>query len=462
MAERGTSGPVGNAADNQIVADSPSGGGTFDGGAGVDVLILRSDTLDIIDVDLDEETMEVDRVRYAVLNFEGFSYSGNAPVNIIGTRFADSITTGNGNDTIFAGYGNDTIRSQGGADSVQGTYDSDVINLGSGDDYGIGSDGDDTIYGENGNDTINGGFDDDLIFGSGGHDEIRGSYDNDTLDGGDGNDLLDGEADADLLRGGSGNDTLLGGAGDDTLDGQGSADAVYGGSGDDSVAGGGGTDTLDGEDGEDTLRGGDADDLLFGGLGNDDLNGEGGRDTLYGGDGDDTIRAGADAGERHGEEGNDTFVKSANAGPDGVTWDGGFGSDTLDLAMTATAAAGWSINLELGRIDRNGVRQDRLISVAVIGTGDTGYGFKQRELVTGFVRGEDLIDLSGVDGDTATMRSEDLTFVGQTRTPGTAEVSFLVYGAMTIVSINIDDDAAIEMQLQLNGVSSLGVSDFIL
>lgn len=353
----------------------------------------------------------------------------------------DNTLIGNGVDSRLMGKaGDDYMVGQAGRDTLDGGGGADTMIGGAGDDrYTVGNAGD-IVREEAGEgwDTVRSFIDYALPenverlelqgtarsgTGNGSVNTLIGNAVDNLLSGDAGNDYMRGEAGADTLNGGAGNDTMIGGGGNDlyivgvrndvTVEQAGEGyDAVltYAGTtrlGDniERLEFGGGARVGYGNDGRNTIIGNADANYLRGEGGADRLFGAGGRDTLIGGAGDDTLVGGAGA---------DTFIMDEGA------------------------------------------------DVAVIGTGDTGYGFKQRDMVTGFVRGEDLIDLSGVDGDTATMRSEDLTFVGQTRTPGTAEVSFLVYGAMTIVSINIDDDAAIEMQLQLNGVSSLGVSDFIL
>ncbi|MFC3230920.1 hypothetical protein ACFOGJ_26985, partial [Marinibaculum pumilum] len=104
------------------------------------------------------------------------------------------------------------------------------------------------------------------------------------------------------------------GAGDDTVTGGGLDDSVAGGSGDDSLTGAGGGDTLAGDAGNDDLSGGAGDDSLSGGSGDDTLAGGSGTDTVSGGDGDDTA-----------------VVAPGN---DAAIYDGGRGSDVLQLQLT--------------------------------------------------------------------------------------------------------------------------------
>ena len=67
---------------------------------------------------------------------------------VVGSDFADTISTGSGNDTINAGAGNDIITGGDGADSMDGGDGDDTFNI-------AGSQvGGDTIIGGSGNDTI--------------------------------------------------------------------------------------------------------------------------------------------------------------------------------------------------------------------------------------------------------------------------------------------------------------------
>ena len=99
---------------------------------------------------------------------------------------------------------------------VTGTRRADVLR---------GGPGDDTICGLGGND---------VVYGRGGADSLRGGAGNDRLFAGGGRDMLDGQAGNDVLVGGRGIDVLLGRAGNDTLRARDRmADHVDGGPGDD-------------------------------------------------------------------------------------------------------------------------------------------------------------------------------------------------------------------------------------
>lgn len=231
---------------------------------------------------------------------------------ILGTPRADIIAAGLGNDNVDARSGDDLVLAGPGDDHVV---------AGSGDDTVLGGDGDDVIFAGPGADLISGGAGNDRLFGEAGNDTLFGDAGDDLVDGGEGDDLLDG---------GDGNDTLLAGAGDDRLDG---------GTGDDSLVADAGRDVLLGGEGDDRLEGGEGDDTLADGAG---------RDVVTGGPGNDVIVAAAD--------------DEADA------FDGGDGSDTLDLSATNSGAT-VDLASEIVRIREDVIDRVSAIENAVGGSG---------------------------------------------------------------------------------------------
>lgn len=213
--------------------------------------------------------------------------SGNDSINSLrgddlvhGGAGDDIIRGGSGNNEIDGGEGNDTIRTGSGNDVIDGGLGADRILSGSGNDKVLGSFGDDEIRAGRGDDTVEGGDGDDVLRGGAGNDELNGGSGEDIIRGDSGNDKLFGEDDNDILRGGSGDDLLNGGAGDDDLRGGGENDLLNGGSGNDYLRGGSGADVLIGDVGDDILRADSGADLLFGGLGNDVYRGGAGEDSF--------------------------------------------------------------------------------------------------------------------------------------------------------------------------------------
>ena len=286
--------------------------------------------------------------------------------NLVGSRFADSLTgddsanaiAGGGQaDTLSGGLGNDTLSGGEGGDILFGGLGDDVFDGGVGTDTadfratgdavtvdmsaGGGSgtvtgQGTDTlsnierVIGSSGNDTFIGSDDAENFLGAAGDDSLIASLGNDTLNGAGGNDTADfsglgGALEVDLsvvpvpannvfnatLQGSqyaiSGIETVTGTAGDDTMTGDGLANSLQGNAGTDSIAGGGGADTLLGGAGADTLDGGDGIDSLVGGDDGDVLIGGAGNDLLQGEAGDDTLLGGAGGDFMFGGAGADAF-----------------------------------------------------------------------------------------------------------------------------------------------------------
>ncbi|MCK2053068.1 cadherin-like domain-containing protein [Methylobacterium sp. 37f] len=272
-----------------------------------------------------------------------------------------------GDDLLLGTLCADEIDGRGGNDIIDARAAADIIDGGAGDDHILGGAGDDVILGGDGNDVVFAGVGADRVSGGNGNDRIFGEEGDDILFGDAGDDLLDGGEGSDILVGGTGNDLLLGDRGDDRLDGSEGADVAFGGAGRDVILGG---------LGDDRLEGGDDADVLSDGRG---------RDVVSGQDGDDVLVAALD-----GEA--DLF-------------EGGAGTDTLDLAGVATdvvvdLAAGTAVGQEIGRdtvasieVVQAGVGNDVLIGSS---QGDTLMGGAGRDTVSGGA-GDDLVD--GGSGD---------------------------------------------------------------
>ncbi len=161
----------------------------------------------------------------------------------------------------------------------------------------------------------------------------------------------------DLIDGGAGDDKLFGNNGADRLRGDAGADQISGGSGDDVIRGGLGDDILDGGAGVDLLDYSDAAagvviDLDAGAVGD----GSGGTDTLVAALGGGSSFEGA-----IGSSFDDVFRTSGAA-----NFDGGAGSDTVDLSGFAASA---EVNLTTGVVLRGGVDVGALSGIEhLIGT----------------------------------------------------------------------------------------------
>ena len=300
-----------------------------------------------------------------------------------------------------------------------------------------GGSGNDSLFGYGGNDTLNGGGDNDVMLGGKGDDiyHVQNTGDVVTEKSSEGSDLvcssissytlganvengriviatgsnLTGNEHANILYAGAGNNTLDGGAGTDTASYQ--YGLVSGATAGVNVSlaitipqntGRSGTDKLVNIE---NLTGSSLNDTLTGGAGQNTLDGGLGNDSLSGGDGNDTLIGGA---------GKDTLV-------------GGKGNDVFDfnaLPEMGTTSASWDV-------------------------------------VSGFVRGQDRIDLSTLDANSATTIND--AFNGKLIA---ATAKFSAAGQLKLVSGvlygNTDADADAEFAIQLAGITALSASDFML
>jgi Ca2+-binding RTX toxin-like protein len=259
-----------------------------------------------------------------------------------GTKESDEINLLDGDDTCVADLGDDTVYGGGGNDTIYARYSGT---------YTLGDDGNDLFFGEAGNDSIWGGTGNDKLYGGEGNDYLSGEDENDSLDGGAGNDDLSGGSGNDSIIGGTGNDSIIGGAGtdtiyggigndtfwgeysgvttpdgDDTFYGEDGDDEAYAGSGNDKLYGGTGIDVLKGDEGNDYLDGGDGNDKIWGGNGNDTLIGGIGNDYLQADGGDDTVYGDAGDDKIFGISGNNKLY--GGLGDDEIT--GGTGNEYID------------------------------------------------------------------------------------------------------------------------------------
>jgi Ca2+-binding RTX toxin-like protein len=191
----------------------------------------------------------------------------------------------------------------------------------------------------------------------------------------------------DTIRTHDNNDIVRSGAGNDFIDLGTHDDIAYAGRGDDHVIGREGTDRIHGQDGNDNLRGMAQRDFIYGGNGNDRVDGGDGADLVKGDAGDDIVIGGA---------GRDILV-------------GGAGSDTF-LFTSADFAGGASASL------------DR---------------------ITDFSPGDgDIIDLSGIDANTATGTQDDaFVYLGTekfTKRAGELRLQVTSKGAFLFGDVNGD------------------------
>ena len=126
----------------------------------------------------------------------------------------------------------------------------------------------------------------------------------------------------------------------DTFNGSDSSQLYLNGEGDGTLFANGGQDRVFGGEGDDRIDGGSSADALYGEEGDDTIEGGSGNDRLFGGEGDDVLDGGTGDDLLVGDEGNDELTGGAGAdtfvfGPDnGSDWitDFGDGEDVIDLS----------------------------------------------------------------------------------------------------------------------------------
>jgi Ca2+-binding RTX toxin-like protein len=371
---------------------------------------------------------------------------------IHGTRWAQALRGGPGQDQISGGQGIDSADYSDKTAAVTVSIGDDATNAPGNDGVGRGVAGDtegDNVYSDV--EEIVGGAGNDTLIGqdrttanydpAGGYNSRSGQEGANTLTGGPGNDLLDGKQDADTFTGGEGIDTVtyagrtsavVGTVGDENNDDgdatdvnsltsrgdniDGTVEQVIGGPGNDVLRGNGldnllegagGNDRISGGSGNDDLRGGEGDDLLDGAAGNDTLSGQGGNDPgLEGGSGDDVLDGG---------DGNDLL--DGNTGADSII--GGTGGDVADyserLGPVTASADGVGGDGEAGEGDsiagdvedlKGGTDDDVLVGNGDAGTLEGGGG---DDLLDGGAGGDNLFGGAGADRVTYAGRGAPVT-----------------------------------------------------
>ena len=166
--------------------------------------------------------------------------------------------------------------------------------------------------------------------------------------------------------------------------------------------------------GADDIRMSNAGDRVRGFAGNDTIAGYGGNDVLEGDTGSDTLYGGAGADMVTGGAGMDRLV-------------GNTGRDIFDF------------------------------NAAI----ESGLNANTRDVVADFVRGQDRLDLSGIDANTA--QAGDQAFRGTLIAP---TATFTAAGQLRLVDGvlygNTDADATAEFSIKLTGITALSATDFIL
>jgi Ca2+-binding RTX toxin-like protein len=401
-----------------------------------------------------------------------------------GSDFNDSIVGSLSDEFLFGSQGNDTILGGGGSDHLQGGEGSDLITaVGSGDNFLSGDQGNDLINGGDGSDHIQGGEGSDSINGGSGDDFISGGLGDDTIYGGGnsqwGGDIVSYHNSSSAVSvslgmgggtgsatGGEGNDIIYqiegveGSDFNDSIVGSLSDEFLFGSQGNDTILGGGGSDDLQGGEGSDSITGGSGDDFISGDQGKDILIGGGGSDHIQGGEGSDSITAvGSGDNFLSGDQGND----SINGGDGSDHIQGGEGSDLISGGSGDDFISGGAgIDILTGGIGHD-IFLFNLGFQSISGSSAT-------DVITDFVHGEDIFDF-GIPGSNIrfvsnTVGVSDLTTLlsnanaYKPTTPSTTLCYFGVIGGDGYL-VTEDDSGMISNIIQLTGVTSFTISDFV-
>ena len=183
---------------------------------------------------------------------------------------------------------------------------------------------------------------------------------------------------------------------------------IIGNAADNRLLGLAGTDHLLGGEGDDVIGGGDGNDTLQGGDGNDWLRGAVGNDSLTAGGENDTLIGAAGADTLHGGTGNDSFIF---------------------------------------------VRQT-----------DSGATAPTSDLIVDFVRGEDVIDLAGVDARTTNgVPNDAFTFIGTAVFSNVAgQLRYGTAAGVTTLQMDVNGNGTADTIIRLTGTLTLTAQDFVL
>ena len=278
-------------------------------------------------------------------------------------------------------------------------------------------------------------------------------------------------------------DVLTGTAGDDDIIGLAGDDYATGGAGADAISAGEGADVVNGGDGRDTISAGAGDDQVYAGGGADVIFGDAGADRIFGGEGNDLINAGAGDDAVFGGAGNDLIVAEIGDGNDvyfGDDSDGGAGIDTLDMSaatVNATVNLGsgplsngtasssqtgndtiWGIeNVNTGS-GNDTITASNAANVMNGGTGNDTYKFTSASAADGdtilnFEPG-DRVDLTAIDTNSGMAGDQAFALVtGPFTAAGQVAVTF--DGDVTVITGNVDGDAAADFTIEIAGNHSL-------
>lgn len=235
--------------------------------------------------------------------------------------------------------------------------------------------------------------------------------------------------------------------------------------------------TIDGGSGNDYISGSSVTDTLNGGLDDDVILSNGGFDTISGGGGNDRIYSGVGAQKISGGTGFDIvdYASSAagvevnlalTARQEGGTYSYAYGDILSDIeAVSGSIFADTIIGNSVSNTLIGGHGADILTGGAAADVfqynktnssgSDSGITTASRDVITDFVNGVDKINLFDFDGTFA--------FRGTGAFTGTAhEVNYAKVAGNTLIGLDIDGNKTLDVQIQLLGLHTMTVTDFVL
>lgn len=418
---------------NDTIIDTQAGGltnnDTYNGGAGIDTLVVNSASwtaVVVFNLAAGEETIN-GTVRDTYSEIENITASGSA--TLIGDNSSNRLIASD----LFTS-GDNAIQGNGGDDFIDGGAGNDALDGGAGDDEILGGLDDDVLHGNGGNDTLSGGVGNDSVYGDVGDDIITVGSGLDFADGGGGNDRISrggGDALEDEYHGGAGIDTIdvTGGTFiSSVLFDLGTGELLISGTlyeiweGFENYDGSGGT----GSEGVNGTSGGN---VIITGSGSNVINAGSGADIVDAGAGMDVVNVGA---------GND-FVTD-NDGLTGDVFVGGGGIDTLDYS---------------GNFFTNGVTFDAVLGyVGVSGGALADDLFSNFEIIIAS-QGADILISDGL-GEMHAEDGDDTVYAGI----GTAEVLDGGLGADTLNTTSFAADYQVNLATGLTSHTGEAFTNF--
>ncbi|MBP1806867.1 N,N-dimethylformamidase beta subunit family domain-containing protein [Rubellimicrobium aerolatum] len=457
-------------------------------------------------------------VTYSLTDSAGGRFAIDAATGVVSVASGAVLAAGTQQITVRAASADGSVASTSLQIVVAAATGSRVtVNLTNGSDAYTATDGRSySVQALAGNDTVTLGAGNDLVNGGAGNDALSTGAGNDIIEvtgASPGLDSFDGGAGADILRATAagtvirftaitgieeitangfagvrmlGNSTaevvdlsgtvLTGigsidlGSGNDSLAGSAGADSILGNSGVDTIRGGGGNDTIDGGTSEDILTGGAGDDTFLVGA-------SGGADSIDGGVGTDSVIVSAALSLQFAKISN---VESLTATASGVTLLGTAGADTM-----SQSALGWS---GLALVDggsgndtiTGGAGADRIAGRAGAdllagGGGADTFVFLTTadsrtttlDTIADFaLAAGDRMDLSALDASSLVLGNQAFTFVGTSAFTlglgGQLRYDIGTAGTPTRVTLDLNGDTRVDMEIRLTGALALTADDFIL